>query len=468
MSEVFHLPLTEIKIYPERQREDYGKIGQLAESIAKHGLIQPIVIDDDNYLVAGGRRLKAINSLTTELKKQVFGDKLMIPCHRMSLLDPAEREIVELEENVKRKDLEWQEEARAVARYHRLRQEQNESWTQAKTGEDLSIGEDTVSRHIVVASGLESDNPRIRDATSIYNAYSIIQRDLDRLADQEIGILDEIIEEKPSNDAPDDTTEEAEILPATIGGHNPISYKPPKIRAADKDIVCADFYEWIRSYSGKPFNFLHCDPPYGVGIDKAGADYISKSDKGYTDQEGSYEKFLGALAADIDRILLPSAHAVFWFPMSLYSEIKSALCDIFPRVDPYPLTWLKSDNAGILPDPNRDYRRIVETAFFCSRGDRKIVDPVSNGYSAPSTRGSSNRLHMSEKPVPVLNHFFKALVDQHTEIIDPTCGSGNALVSAEGLGAKRIMGVELSSEYHEVAVSNLARSRRLRAAEELT
>ena len=61
---------------------------------------------------------------------------------------------------------------------------------------------------------------------------------------------------------------------------------------------------------------------------------------------------------------------------------------------------------GLLPDPQRGPRRVYETAFLGAKGDRKIVTPVGNLTSF----WDSDRIHSSEKPRPVLEHFFKMLV----------------------------------------------------------
>lgn len=46
-----------------RQRNDLGDIDELAASIEDLGLLHPVVVDQDNRLVAGGRRLAAVKSL---------------------------------------------------------------------------------------------------------------------------------------------------------------------------------------------------------------------------------------------------------------------------------------------------------------------------------------------------------------------------------------------------------------------
>jgi len=60
-------PLLSMKIdeivVPKRSRKDMGNLDQLAASIKEIGLLHPPVVDGDNVLVAGGRRLKAVKML---------------------------------------------------------------------------------------------------------------------------------------------------------------------------------------------------------------------------------------------------------------------------------------------------------------------------------------------------------------------------------------------------------------------
>lgn len=122
---------------------------------------------------------------------------------------------------------------------------------------------------------------------------------------------------------------------------------------------------------------------------------------------------------------------------------------------------MKSDGAGIIPDPERGPRQIYETCLFGSRGDRKIVRSVANAYHAPTVR----ERHMSEKPEPMLRHFFGMLIDENTIMLDPTCGSGSAVRAAESLGTKYAVGLERNEQFAELAREALERSRRLRRAE---
>lgn len=86
----------------ERRRTEMGDIAGLAASIQEYGLLHPIIVDDDGVLIAGGRRLAAMQKLG-------FED---VPVRRWQTLGDDDRRIIELEENLQRKDLTAYERSR--------------------------------------------------------------------------------------------------------------------------------------------------------------------------------------------------------------------------------------------------------------------------------------------------------------------------------------------------------------------
>lgn len=88
----------------DRRREDLGDIAALAASISRHGLLHPIVVDEQTRLVAGGRRLAAA--------KQLGWARIEI--RRLGDLTDTELREIELEENVRRKDLTEYERSRQM------------------------------------------------------------------------------------------------------------------------------------------------------------------------------------------------------------------------------------------------------------------------------------------------------------------------------------------------------------------
>ena len=88
------LKINDVKI-GQRARDDYGDMQSLAKSIQEHGLLHPIVVDCDYNLIAGCRRLLACERIgLKEIEVKVLED-----------ISERELRVLELEENIRRKDL---------------------------------------------------------------------------------------------------------------------------------------------------------------------------------------------------------------------------------------------------------------------------------------------------------------------------------------------------------------------------
>ena len=153
----------------------------------------------------------------------------------------------------------------------------------------------------------------------------------------------------------------------------------------------------------------------------------------------------------MDNVVADSAHLIFWFSPKFYCDTRQQLERMGWTLTDYPLIWHKSDGAGVAPDPQRGPRNTYEMAFFGHRGDRKITaaGTKSNSFAHPGKRGEA--IHVSEKPYPMIRHFLSMLCDEYSHVLDPTCGSGNALKAAEDLGASRVLGIEQMPEFYENA-----------------
>jgi ParB-like chromosome segregation protein Spo0J len=88
----------------DRRREDLGDVAGLATSINRYGLLHPVVVDATGALVAGERRLRATESL----------GESWIEVKQLDELSDAELREIELEENLRRKDLTPFESARVM------------------------------------------------------------------------------------------------------------------------------------------------------------------------------------------------------------------------------------------------------------------------------------------------------------------------------------------------------------------
>jgi ParB-like chromosome segregation protein Spo0J len=88
------LPISEIKV-TQSIRFDFGSIQALAENIAEFGLLHPLVINENHELIAGYRRLKAVELLGW----------IEVPVTIISPADELKKFDTSLHENYRRKDL---------------------------------------------------------------------------------------------------------------------------------------------------------------------------------------------------------------------------------------------------------------------------------------------------------------------------------------------------------------------------
>jgi ParB/RepB/Spo0J family partition protein len=441
------IPLDQIQIdRSARQRREID-VENLLPSISLRGVVVPVIVEElgkDNYkLVAGERRYQASRKL------HIYD----IPARLTIDLSETERQILELEENLHRENLPWTDYVMSVARIHQLYLTIEVNWTQQKTADMIGLvsGNSNISIILRVSEAIREKNPQVLACTGFRAAYNILARKDERaVAD----VVSDLLEEKPRPRATE--------LSSGAGAVERIGVDPAP--APDHSVLNVDFTKWVLEYSGPRFNLIHCDFPFGIDMQDSEQGHSAKFGA-YEDQEKIYWTMCGALCANLDKVMTESAHMIFWFSMEFYNETLEFFRENAPSLDfqHFPLVWHKTDNKGILPDPRRGPRRVYETAFLVSRGDRPIIRAVSNAYGAP--KGSAD--HQSEKSEPMLRHFFQMVVDENTRILDPSCGSGSSLRAAESLGAKHVLGLELSTEFANSARTAIRKYRTLKSMEKV-
>lgn len=438
-----------IYIDRERRQREVFTIDDLVLSIPQRGQLQPIIVrpftEVEGFqfkLIAGERRL------TTFLEHPEFGQ---VQATIRDTADAAELETVELEENIRRQDLAWTERVEAVLRIHEHQVAANPKWSLTNTADYLGEIYRTVHRQIMVAKAIREGNTKVADANGWDPAYTILEAQNSRKREHATAALNEDIAgsfQPLSSYAPGDVkTIQSAAATAISQGKTEILALP----AAESPvpILNLDCIPWMNDYRGVPFNFFHCDFPYGINYDEMDQANLEKQGS-YEDSPEVYFSILDAFCKNLNRLISVEAHGIFWFSTKMWDETHDFFRKNAPDlwIQDVPLVWLKSDNRGILADPRRRPRNITEFALLITRGDRKIVKPVSNAYSAPT----SKTIHGSEKPVPVLKHFFSMLVDENTRMIDPTSGSANSLIAALDFRPASMLGLEKDSTFHSRSV----------------
>ena len=104
------IPIQNVSI-KKRVRKNLGDLSQLTASMKRYGLLNPIIISEDNELIAGHRRLEAAKKLGwQEIEVKIYSDT-----------DTVEKLEIELGENMYRKDFTVEEEAEGLERLNKLK-----------------------------------------------------------------------------------------------------------------------------------------------------------------------------------------------------------------------------------------------------------------------------------------------------------------------------------------------------------
>lgn len=450
------ISITEIKINP-RMRKEYGDVEALAASMSRFGLLQPIVLDDSNTLLAGGRRLAAAVHLGwTEIEAVYKRD-----------LSDADRKEIELDENLKRKDLTWVEEVSGLRDLYDLKQQRLGTRDTTKFGGkhgygledasrelDRSIG--SISMDMQLARGLQ-EFPELRDEKTKASAFKRFKRLQETKLRAELASRTRVRETHEDNttDSEDDLQERLNYKPdrgPDTSLHQPVR----KIGWKGKGLLyLADARDVLRSYPEASIDLIVTDPPYALGMFRegqatGGARLAEHQGTMYEDDPAKTLDMLDQVFGLAARVLKPDGHAYVFFHMTRYEPMYLMLKKHFGDCNPVPIVWIK--NTPGIGDPNSMWVYAYEPCFFINRG-RSLIKPQAFNYLKYDT--VSKKIHGTEKPVPLLRHLISASAIPGEVVLDPFAGSGSTLVAAAQLGC-RFIGVERHEPFHRSATERIA------------
>lgn len=473
-----------------RQRSELtpDSVLQLAVSIGRSQWISPILLDEEtNYIIAGERRLTAVKALAAAMNgdyssfsNPVLARETLFPvctCEieswenwtkipaqigcKFTLSDLAMYEFIE---NAQRKDLPWQDQAKAIYDVHAKNLSTDKNWTAVHTANLIGIGRATVTENLRLWRMIADEDADmelktiVAESSTLRSAAQTIERHTSR---RELGLgvsLSGGTVPKPRAETSIYNKPGPKPLSNNDKTQSPLlsvedEPEPAILTLADNILINADFTTWAPNYTGEPFNFIHCDFPYGIDINNGGYSCRISSTIlcDYDDTADVYWKLLNTLRNN-SHIIAPQAHIMFWYSQNYRRETEDFFTSMGGTVQLFNMVW-HCPAEGIVPDPQRYGRRSYETAMLVTFGDRKIVAPRDLSIQAP--RESATRVHRSQKPIRVLEHFFEMLVDSSSVVLDPTAGSATSLIAANRLNAKEIVGLELDPAIYEKAYAHI-------------
>lgn len=424
-----------IQISATRQRREFddAKILELVASLKRPaGLLHPIVVRSLGkagfQLVSGERRLRAIEILrftgkTLRHGGEEIGEDL-IPVVTLGELDAEAAEEAELDENIRRVDLTWQERAAATARLAALRGRQAASAGEAAPSvaaiaQEVRVSSEGVHhentrRELIVAKHL--DQPEVKAAKSVDEAFKILRKQ----------------EEVQRNVA----------LAASVGR---------TFTAAVHQAYHAESVAWMQAYAGEQFDVVLTDPPYGMGADQFG-DSGGKAE-GAHDYDDSYEnwqKLMPGFCKQSYRVTKPQAHLYAFCDFDRFHELKAMLDEEGWNVFRTPFIWVKPTSSRT-PWVDFGPQRKYEICLYANKGRRPVtkIFPDVVSYNPDDNLG-----HNAQKPVALFVDLLKRSVAPGNLVLDPFAGSGTIFPAAHELKCKAV-GVEEKAHHYATCTKRL-------------
>lgn len=406
-----YLHIDSITISPDRQRHyfDPDSFTELQNSVERLGLIHAITVAADGTLVAGERRLRVLKNLHFMGISVLYDGKPlppdMVPCILPSEETALMHHEIELEENITRADLTWQEKCEALRRLQALRKAQAEraqmpeptvaSLAIETEGRSDGAYHEKVRKSLIVSKHL--DKPEIAKAKSVDEAFKILKKQ-------------EVQEQNAQRAAEMGTVAATERLSVMQGDCIELGWKWVESKAPLFDIICTD-------------------PPYGMNAQDfgdAGGSYAGIKHN-YVDSAIEWEALMNSFAQLSFAITKPDAHMYVACDVDGFATLRLLFQQAGWRVHRTPLVYYKKD-ANRVPWPTQGPRRSYELVLYAVKGTKPVTAIYDDVFAAS---GDENLGHAAQKPVAFWDNLLLRSARPGDRILDAFAGTGGILIAAE-------------------------------------
>ena len=398
----FYLNPRQIKVAEDlpRFRKEMGDVKGLVESIQKYGQLQPIVINRENELIIGGRRLAAC----------LMG-VMDVLCVYKDEVDPLTMREMELEENIQRKAFTPSEEILAVKELHELKQKKygtttsgrEGGWKQSDTADILGMSRASVIESLVLAEVLQSF-PELKTCKTKSDIRKAA-KGMIRVA-EEVGRIDEFesfIKDNPNTNFP--------------------------------QTFLTDALDHMSQMPNDSVDILLTDPPYGQGIDETatslGGITGGLSTSGFKFEDGSEEalRLYRSLAKESFRFCNATAHAYIFVCPEHFSTVREMFVVAGWNAYIKPIVWIKR-GVGQCNQPTRWPASAYEMILYCRKDNSRLVKEGRLDWIEVPIVNWTLKRHPTEKPVDLGRELIQRSVLPGAKLYDPFAGSGAFLEAA--------------------------------------
>ena len=398
------LPIEDLKPNPRNARtHPRRQIRQIKSSIKRFGFTNPILIDENNVIIAGHGRVEAAKKLGLE----------SIPAIRLDHLTPDEIRAYVIADNKLALNAGWDEETLAIELQHLI-------------GADIAYD--------VEITGFETAE------------------------------IDFLIEGQAAHveDSSDEIVPSAEISQPAVSRAGDV-WQLGEHRLLCADARKASSYDLL--LGGEHAELVFTDPPYNVPIERnvCGLGSVHHREFAMACGEMSrqeYEAFLNQVFRLLAKHSIDGSIHFICMDWRHMGEILAAGCDAYSNLKNL-CVWAKT-NAGM----GSFYRSQHELVFVFKSGSAKHINNFELGqhgrhrsnvwsYAGANTLGperlDSLAMHPTVKPVAMVADAIRDCSRRGDLVLDPFAGSGTTLIAAEKTGRCARL-IEIDPHYVDVAI----------------
>lgn len=428
-----HVKLDEISV-GERFRTDLGDLEEMVASIKAKGIIQPLSVDSNMVLLAGGRRYASA---------QLAGLPT-VPVIVRDFIDEIDSREIELFENIYRKDFTWAERAALTQEIDKLyKNKHGSNWSGRKTAELLDKGVATVARDLQLAEALRL-MPELAGCKTADDALKVVKKM------EENAIIGELRNRQLQRMGGDSTQE--------VNNETAVDDKAVKnqlgngmrtmLRMADNNYTISDVFKGMAGLrTDGHINIIECDPPYGIELNeqKGSKSNVASNVHSYEEVEkDDYPDFVRKLCRELYRVAGKNCWLVFWYGPTWHQLVLESLREAGWQVDEIPAIWTKTQGQTLQPEVY--LARGYEPFFMCRKGKPVMVERGRlNVFNFPGVAGKQ-KYHPTQRPLELIKEIFTTLGAGRQHVFVPFLGSGATLLACYDLGFQGF-GFDLNGEY---------------------
>lgn len=422
------LDITEIHI-GERMRKEHPDIPKMAHSLLENGQIHAITVRPADaqeiasgvtkpwVLVTGGRRLAGA----------IFAGWTQIRVENLDHLSSYRRQAIELEENLQRAAMSWQEEVDAKQKLSDLYRQENPDWGDYNTAQAINSSKQQLSRDLRLARAMD-ENPELKLSSSKNAAHRLL-----------------------------DTKEK-------------MTRKIARLAAVDFDsledrLVHTDAVSFLMSLPDDSVDLFLSDLPFGIDYfdmpsndRKAGGGHSKFDDSAVTSIK---------LIQDIVPLMLRKAKPSGWLILMTSYELAYAVANSVvaakvhkligegkkPVMAARPWIWYRPNSRSSPIHPHLNAKSVYDAIYVVNVGDGQLYKACDNVINIDSVY--EDRLHAHQKPVPLGVELISRCTQPGDLVIDVTMGSGAFLGAAASI-QRKFAGCDLNEDMVPIARSFVA------------